>query len=46
MSFDAAYSYLIDLTWFFLGGWVLLLATAYVLAFADDRTRETAKSNR
>jgi hypothetical protein len=36
MSFDVMYSYLIDLTWFFLGGWVVLLATAYILAFNGD----------
>jgi hypothetical protein len=44
MSFDAVYSYLIGLTWFFLGGWVLLLATAYVLVFTGDRTRGPAIS--
>jgi len=43
MSFDLAYSYLIDLTWFFLGGWILLLATACVLAFTSDPIREAAK---
>ncbi|HYA23451.1 MAG TPA: hypothetical protein VEF05_04780 [Terriglobales bacterium] len=46
MSFDVAYSYLIDLTWFFLGGWVLLLATAYVLAFTGDGIGGTAKDDK
>jgi len=36
MSFDVVYSYLIDLTWFFLGSWVVLLAAVYVLAFAGE----------
>jgi hypothetical protein len=36
MSFDAVYSYLIDLTWFFLVGWIVLLASAYVMAFNSD----------
>lgn len=36
MSFDEIYSYLIGLTWFFLGGWVVLLATAYLMAFNND----------
>ena len=35
MSFDVLYSYLIDLTWFFLGSWVVLLATAGVVAFSN-----------
>jgi len=46
MSFDAAYSYLIDLTWFFLGGWVLLLVMAYVLAFIADELPETVRNTR
>ena len=41
MSFDLAYSFLIALTWFFLGSWVVLLATAYVLAFTGDRLPTT-----
>jgi len=43
MSFDVVYSYLIDLTWFFLGSWVALLAAAYVLAFPGDQMRSTSK---
>lgn len=46
MSFDVAYSYLIDLTWFFLGGWILLLMTAYILAFAGDRIAEMVKGKK
>lgn len=46
MSFDAAYAYLIDLAWFFLGGWVLLLVMAYVLAFAPDEFPETVRNTR
>jgi hypothetical protein len=46
MSFDVVYSYLIDLTWFFLGSWVVLLATASVLAFTGDQIRKTAKYTR
>jgi hypothetical protein len=46
MSFDVVYSYLIDLTWFFLGGWILLLATAYVLVFTGDRTTRPAHHDR
>jgi hypothetical protein len=46
MSFDEAYSLLIALTWFFLGSWVVLLATASVLAFTGDRIRETAKDTK
>ena len=42
MSFDVVYSYLIDPTWFFLGGWILLLATAYVLVFNGNRPRGPA----
>jgi len=33
MSFDQMYSYLIDLTWLFLGSWIALLGTAYVAVF-------------
>jgi hypothetical protein len=36
MSVDAIYSYLIDLTWLFLGSWVTLLLTAGVMVFAPD----------
>jgi len=36
MNPDALYSYLIDLTWFFLTSWIVLLATAYVMAFNDN----------
>jgi hypothetical protein len=36
MTFDTMYSCLIDLTWFFLGSWVVLLVSAYVLAFSKD----------
>lgn len=35
MSFDVLYSYLIDLAWFFLGSWVVLLATAGIVAFSN-----------
>lgn len=35
MNVDVVYSYLIDLTWFFVGVWVLLLTTAAIVAFAD-----------
>jgi hypothetical protein len=41
MSFDAMYSYLIDLAWFFLGGWVVLLAAAYIMAFSSDWMHQT-----
>jgi hypothetical protein len=34
MNMERVYSYLIDSTWFFLGGWVVLLLTAGVAAFA------------
>ena len=34
MNVDLVYSYLIDSTWLFLGGWVVLLLTAGLLAFA------------
>jgi hypothetical protein len=43
MSFDVIYSYLIDLTWFFLGSWVILLAAAYFAAFSRDGIHERAK---
>jgi hypothetical protein len=33
MNLEMVYSYLIDSTWFFLGGWVVLLLTAGVVAF-------------
>jgi hypothetical protein len=46
MSVDAVYSYLIDLTWFFLGSWVVLLAAAYVVAFAGDRIHGSAKDGK
>lgn len=46
MSFDAVYSYLMDLTWFFLGGWILLLATAYFLVFTGDRARRAVRDDR
>ncbi len=36
MNFDQMYSYLIDVTWFFLGTWVLLLLAAYAAAFGRD----------
>jgi hypothetical protein len=35
MNVDLVYSYLIDLTWFFLGSWVVVLLTAAAVAFAD-----------
>ena len=35
MNVDLVYSYLIDLTWLFLGVWVLLLTTAAIVAFAE-----------
>lgn len=34
MNLDVVYSYIIDSTWFFLGGWVVLLLAAGVVAFA------------
>ena len=34
MNLEMVYSYLIDSTWFFLGGWVVLLLTAGVVVFA------------
>lgn len=37
MNFDILYSYLIDVTWVFLGSWVALLAAAYVVVFGRDR---------
>lgn len=43
MSFDAMYSYLIGLTWFFLGSWVVLLATAYIMAFNGDWSQESPR---
>ena len=46
MSFDVMYTYLIDLTWFFLGSWIVLLAAAYLLAFPGDRIRESPKDSR
>lgn len=40
MNVDIVYSYLIDLTWLFLGVWVLLLTTAAIVAFTDWRWME------
>jgi hypothetical protein len=34
VNVDLVYSCLIDSTWLFLGGWVVLLLTAGLLAFA------------
>jgi len=36
MSLDVLYSYLIDSSWFFLGGWVVMLLVAYIAAFRRD----------
>lgn len=36
MNFDLMYGYLIDVTWFFLGTWVLLLLAAYAATFVRD----------
>jgi hypothetical protein len=46
MSFDAIYSYLIGLTWFFLASWVLLLATAYIIAFNSDWIQKITKDTK
>jgi hypothetical protein len=40
VNVDIVYSYLIDLTWLFLGVWVLLLTTAAIVAFTDWRWME------
>jgi len=52
MDVDLLYSYLIDSTWFFLGSWVVLLATAGLIAFtpigrgqASARLRGTMRQN-
>jgi hypothetical protein len=37
MNFDILYSYLIDVTWVFLGSWVALLTAAYVVVFGRER---------
>lgn len=36
MNIDVVYAWLIDSTWLFLGSWVVLLLTAYVVAFRHD----------
>jgi hypothetical protein len=43
MSADALYSYLIDLTWFFLTSWIVLLATACLIAFNGDWLQRTTR---
>jgi hypothetical protein len=52
MDVDLVYSYFIDSTWFFLGSWVVLLATAGLIAFtpigrgqASARLRGTMRQN-
>jgi hypothetical protein len=37
MNFDSLYSYLIDVTWLFLGSWVALLAAAYMVVFGREQ---------
>jgi hypothetical protein len=44
MNLETVYAYLIDSTWFFLGGWVVLLLTAGVVAFSP--TERDAVSRR
>jgi hypothetical protein len=46
MSSDTMYSYLIDLTWFFLASWVVLLATACLIAFNGDSIQEQSSSTK
>lgn len=36
MNFELVYSFLIDATWFFLAGWIVILLAAYVMAFGRD----------
>ncbi|HXZ31906.1 MAG TPA: hypothetical protein VEH30_06465 [Terriglobales bacterium] len=44
MSSDVLYSYLIDLTWFFLSSWVVLLAAACLVAFNGDWLQRTTRN--
>jgi hypothetical protein len=44
MNVDVAYSLLIDLAWFFLGSWVVLLAAAYVLVFDESAAKAALAS--
>jgi hypothetical protein len=44
VNVDIVYSYLIDLTWLFLGVWVLLLTAAAIVAFTDWRWMEILPS--
>lgn len=36
MNIDLVYSYLIDLTWLFLGSWIVMLVVAFRLAFGRE----------
>jgi hypothetical protein len=46
MNFEILYSYLIDVTWLFLGSWLALLAAAYVVVFGRDRVWRAGDSHR
>jgi hypothetical protein len=46
LTFDSMYSYLMDVTWFFLGTWVVLLTTASIVAFSSDWPQTTGKATK